>query len=58
MNAAVDILAVTGAVQSIAFTGAALIFGLRVVPQLRVAPPQKQPEAPKQATADHAGSQT
>ena len=51
MNAALDILAAGAVVQGIAWPLATLIFGLRLAPQLRVAPPAKAPEAPRQEPA-------
>ena len=51
MNTAVNILAAGAVVQGIAWPVGALIFGLKVIPQLRVAPPVKVPEAAKQDAA-------
>ena len=55
MNTAVDILAVSGTVQALAYCGAALVFGLKIIPQLRVAPPAKAPEPPAAGAAATAG---
>jgi hypothetical protein len=42
-----SILAVTGTVQALAWAGTALILGLKVIPQLRVAAPPKPAGTPK-----------